>query len=42
MARLRQIAEAAHLGQVLLYAAIATYFVSFFAAIELALLKLPA
>ena len=42
MATLRHIAEVAHLGQALLYAAIVTYFLSFFAAIELALLKLPA
>jgi hypothetical protein len=42
MAKLRHFAEAAHLRQVLFYVAVATYFASFFAAIELALLRLPA
>ena len=41
MATLRHIAEITHIGGILLYAAVATYFIGFFAAVELALTKLP-
>lgn len=40
MTTLRRIAETAHLGQALLYAAITSYFAGFFVAVECALAKL--
>lgn len=40
MTRLRHAAEAAHLGQALLYAAITSYFAGFFVAVEYALARL--